>query len=96
MYTTFIKIKVHRDREHSLALLAGKGPGTEQGPRGEKPRCPAWRRGCEDATKAPWVYFRSGMYLEKPRMDLSGRKWTVVCEDCSIAAVLTLLPGSGI
>lgn len=34
------------------------------------------------------------MCLEKPGMDLPSRKWMVVCEDWSGAAVLTLLAGS--
>lgn len=71
-------------------MLPGKGPGTEQGPGGEEPRCPAGRRGCEDTTEAPGVYFWPGMCREKLGMDLPGRKWAVVCVGM-VAAVLTLL-----
>lgn len=40
--------------------------------------------------QGPRVYFRLGMCLEKPGMDLPSRKWTVVLKG-KVAAVLILL-----
>lgn len=89
MYTVIIKINLSRGRGHSLALLAGKDLALSRAREGRSQDAQQGG-GLGRYHQGPRVYFRLGMCLEKPGMDLPSRKWTVDLKG-KVAAVLTLL-----